>query len=353
MSGARPIPWLTDARALFIDDATTWIRDSVSSLGLEDPEKIEPVREQPWGIVMRVSLPDRDVYFKAEGLGGTHEPPLVRDIRAQWPELVPDVLALDETRAWMLMGDNGRPLWDVVDDPVERLRVFEEILPLYAQMQRGTTDHLETWMTYGVPDRRVSKLPRLLDELLGGQTAIGELPIDAELRRAIDSCLPDLAVVCAELDATPVPDALDHSDLHGGNVLVSSSERPRLVDWGDACITHPFASPFATFQLSFAKIAEDQRLPLALRLRDVYLQAWSDIASRDELVRWFSLAIWTAHVTRALDFSHMLQGIDDDPALLAEWQGYTKETLAFWQRWHAVLRDEDAVIEGVVAHSYI
>jgi hypothetical protein len=49
----------------------------------------------------------------------------------------------------------------------------------------------------------------------------------------------------------------------------------------------------------------------------------------------------------------MLQGIDDDPALLAEWQGYTAETLAFWLRWHEVLADDDGVIAAVVSHSYI
>ncbi len=302
------------------------------------------------GVVSRVTLADRVVLFKAEGLGGNHEPRLVADLRQDWPELVPTVLAFDHERAWMLMSDHGNPLWDEVDDPLDRLQVFEDILPLYAQMQRQTTDRLERWIGIGLPDRRVDKLPSLMDGLLDGEIPGGALPIESDLRRAIDACLPDLEDACAHLASTPVPDALDHADLHGGNILVGRG-RPRLIDWGDACITHPFASVFVTFQLSFAKIPKDERLPVALRLRDAYLEPWSDTQSPAELRRAFVLATWIAHLTRAMDFTHMLQGMGGE--LLAEWQEQTVATLAFWQRWHSVLRDDGGVIGGVVSQSYI
>jgi hypothetical protein len=87
------------------------------------------------------------------------------------------------------------------------------------------------WIDAGVPDRRVHRLPGLLDSLLAGQTPGGVLPMDAEQRRAVDGLLGDFGRVCAELAATPCAETLDHGDLHGGNVLVDGG-RHRLVDWG-------------------------------------------------------------------------------------------------------------------------
>lgn len=58
-----------------------------------------------------------------------------------------------------------------------------------------------------------------------------------------------------------------------GNVYVQG-ERLRLLDWGDASISHPFASLVVTFRF----LDEVTRLPPADpwfgRLRDAYLEPW-------------------------------------------------------------------------------
>jgi hypothetical protein len=56
--------------------------------------------------------------------------------------------------------------------------------------------------------------------------------------------------------------------------VYANGERLRLLDWGDASISHPFASLVVTFRF----LAEINKLPPAdpwfARLRDAYLEPW-------------------------------------------------------------------------------
>ena len=46
---------------------------------------------------------------------------------------------------------------------------------------------------------------------------------------------------CAELGAAGIPETIQHDDLHDAQVFVRD-DRYLLLDWGDACISHPFFS---------------------------------------------------------------------------------------------------------------
>lgn len=344
-SEARDLtPWLTEDREEWLLDVTRWISETVESLGLGLAE-ITSLRERPWGVVLRVTTSDGVLYFKAEGLGGWHEPAVLRDLAGPWSELVPDVVAFDDERSWMLMADHGQPMWDVLD-PMEQLSVFEAILPLYAEMQHASGSSVQRWIDLGAPDRRMTNMTDLLQRLLAGEFYGGALPIGPELRRAIDAALPTLEEACAGLATTSFADALDHGDLHGGNVLVGAGS-PRLVDWGDSCVTHPFSSLFVTYQLAFAKGPLDDRLAGALRLRDVYLEPWTEYGSAVSLRASFSSALWIAHVSRALDFVHMLDG--STPELVVEWHGYIVELLDQWQQRRELLGRDDDLVEAIFA----
>ena len=114
-------------------------------------------------------------------------------------------------------------------------------------MQAETASQIPDWLAIGTPDRRIRHLPEQLEALLRG-TLTGRtgcrwtMPTEAEYLEH----LPTLTEVCAELADTPVPDALDHADLHGTNVFVDGPEA-WMADWGDACITHPFSSLFVPY----------------------------------------------------------------------------------------------------------
>lgn len=326
---------MTDARDAWLRDVHAWIGEA---------ESITCVRERIWGAVHRVELVDRVLFFKAAGPGGRHEPVLLADIAPRWPGLVPDVVAADLDRAWLLMSDHGTPMWDSVG--VQRqVEIFERILPHYAQMQRESRPLIERWIDAGTPDRRVAKLPAMLDGLLSGELWRDELPLEADQRCAIDDTRSTFQRVCDELAATPFADAIDHSDLHGGNVLVGRG-KPRLVDWGDSCITHPFASPFVCYQHAVARLETGDQRVAALRHRDAYLEPWRADASADDLRRAFGRAIWISYVVRALNFAHHL---DDTGPDAAEWSSAIAEFLMRWQRNAALLDRPDDLVAAVAS----
>jgi hypothetical protein len=335
MSEDRLPVWMTDARAAWLGDATRWINGTTDSLGLGSAVDVKSIRERPWGAVLRVEMSDCVLFFKAEGPGAGHEPVIVADIAATHPQLVPDLLAADLDVGWLLMADQGSPMWDRVS-PADEIEIWEQIFPVYARMQRGSVSKIEHWIDAGTPDRRLHLLPALVDELLAATVLL-----DHDQRRAIEATLPGLARVCGDLATTNFAHGIDHSDMHGGNVLVGRG-KPRLADWGDACITHPFASPFVTYQHTVAKLPASDRPAATRRLRDAYLEVWGADASADDLRDAFAKATWLGYLIRALNFQHQL-------GAPTEWGDAVAKFFVRWQEQYELLGRGDELIMAVAS----
>jgi aminoglycoside phosphotransferase (APT) family kinase protein len=93
-----------------------------------------------------------------------------------------------------------------------------------------------------------------------------------------------------------VPETIQHDDLHHANLYVRGG-RVRVLDWGDASVSHPFASLVVTFRF----LEERTRLPPGdpwfARLRDAYLEPWG----RD-LGDAFALAVRVGSFARAIAY---------------------------------------------------
>lgn len=239
--------------------AEEWIRAHV-----EPVSAIDTAHERPWATVLRVPLAEGVAWFKACAPVQAFEPRLTAGLFARWPDRVPEVLGHDEERGWLLLADAGTAIRELGNPPEAWLAV----LPLYAELQRGEAAHAHDHLAHGVPDLRVATLPARYEDLLQRDLPLGSDEID-RLRRFAE-CFAEL---CAELAAHGVPETVQHDDLHYANVY-ADGERLRLLDWGDASISHPFASLVVTFRF----LEERNRLPPAdpwfVRLRDAYLEPW-------------------------------------------------------------------------------
>jgi hypothetical protein len=188
---------------------------------------------------MRVPLTgDRFAWFKACAPVQAFEPRLTADLFGRWPDRVPEVLAYDEQRAWLLLADAGTPLRVLGNSPDAWLLA----LPLCAELQRGEAADAQDHLARGVPDLRLATLPARYAVLLER-----DLPLEHDeigrLRR-FDSRFAEL---CGALAAYDLPETVQHDDLHAANVYADRG-RLRLLDWGDASISHPFASLVVTFR---------------------------------------------------------------------------------------------------------
>jgi hypothetical protein len=211
--------------------AEAWIRAHVEPVGA-----VETAHQRPWATVLRVPLANGVAWFKACRPVQAFEPRLTARLFARWPDRVAEVLGCDEGRGWLLLADAGTPIGDSGNPPAAWLVA----LPLYAELQRGEAAHASDHLAHGVPDLRVATLPARYQELLGR-----DLPLERDELGRLRGFAPRFAALCAELAAHEVPATVQHDDLHMANVY-AHGERLRLLDWGDASISHPFASLVVT-----------------------------------------------------------------------------------------------------------
>ena len=248
----------SDGPALDRDAAEAWIRAHV-----EPVRAIETAHERPWATVLRVPLAEGPAWFKACSPVQAFEVRLSAQLYARWPDRVAEVLAHDEERSWLLLADAGTALVERGSPP----EAWLEVLPPYAELQRGEAEHAREHVEHDVPDLRPEALPSRYEDFLDN-----ELPLAPAEVGQLRAFAPHFGELCAELAACGVPDSVQHDDLHMANVY-ADGEHNRVLDWGDSSISHPFASLVETFRfLEGDGLAPGD--PFFARLRDAYLEPW-------------------------------------------------------------------------------
>ncbi len=255
---------------------------------MEPVGAIESVYERSWATVMRVPVAGGVTWFKACAQVQAFEPRLTAELYARWPDRVTEVLAVDEARRWLLLGDAGIAVRELGNPP----EAWLEALPMYAELQEGETACAVDHIGHGVPDLRMAALPAGYQRLLEA-----ELPLARKDVNRLRDHAPRFAEHCAALAELGIQESIQHDDLHMAN-LYSDSGKLRILDWVDSSIAHPFFSLLVTFRFleEFNHLAPDD--PWFRRLRDAYLEPWGsgleetfEIATR---VGWFAHAIaWT------------------------------------------------------------
>ena len=327
------MPWLGEGRAAFLDEVRGWVAGALD----ERVGELESVGEQPWSIVMRAPTRLGPVYFKAAAPGGRQEPELVTLLAQEWSDRVPTPLAVDPKRGWMLLPDHGPTLREVLDG-ADSIEVWKRLLPLYAELQLGSSREPGRWLAAGVPDRRLERLPQLLEELVSDDAAVSaghpEGLTESE-RDAVRGLMPELESQCRELGALPFAAALEHGDLHDGNVLTGNG-RYWIFDWGDTSLTHPFCSLLVTCRSAIDDLTSEDGQQRAGRMIDAYLEPWQSFAPSRELRPLVEFAFRVGHVSRALDWNHVLAGTGGPER--AEWQTRVALWLRAWVERQDLLR---------------
>jgi hypothetical protein len=243
-------------------DVEAWICKHVQPTGA-----IELALARPWGTVLRVPVAGSSAWFKACAPAQKFEPRLTDALAERWPDRLPEVIAHDEERAWLLLADAGEPL-GIGGDPAPWL----DLLPRYAELQRAEAVHTDQHLIGGVPDRRLAKFPTFYEEMLSHASSLGTEKL-ARLR-AFTQRFGELS---AELNARGIPETIQHDDLHGANIYRRDGEL-RILDWGDSCVSHPFRTLYVTFEHLFLPHGD----PWLARLRDAYLEPWGQPAELRE-----------------------------------------------------------------------
>jgi hypothetical protein len=225
--------WRDDA---FLTVAQAWIDDQLGRLGRVRTGAVEQPHVTDWSTAMRLPTDHGTVWFKANDTAMVHEAAVMDLVASRSAGRVPRPLAHDPGTGWMLLADAGPRLRDVI--PSERsLARWTDVLEAYARIQLACEDDVPALLALGLPDRRLPTLPAAYEELLA--------TLDD-----VDPRLPgrdEVEDLCGRLAAYGIRETVQHDDLHDGQVFLGTGVH-QVLDWGDACVSHPFFTLSVTLE---------------------------------------------------------------------------------------------------------
>jgi hypothetical protein len=244
---------------------TEWLAEH----GVEPTAPIETIHDRPWSTVLRVPTADGDLFLKLEQPVQEFEVALTVALAERWPDRVPEVVAADLERSWLLMRDGGVRVADS-----GAFDAFPRALALYGELQVGEVAHVDELLAVGLRDLRLPAVSVLYEPFFERDHGLDATEVDELLALA-----PKFQELCAELDALELPASIQHDDLHQWNVFVRG-DRVALYDWGDSSVAFPLWSwlkPWWALQNDLEPA------------RAAYLAQWRGFASESDLRRALEL----------------------------------------------------------------
>lgn len=305
--------------APFLDEVTAWVAAHAKEAGLALTGEREQPHARPWSSAIRFESDGGRLWFKVNGPGTRHEAPLVATLGRVVPHLVPELLGVHAGRGWSLMRDAG-PVMRTLADPDQLWGRWEQVLPVYAEAQLTLAAYLPELLGEGVDDLGPTALPgrarRMCDELAALAPDQGGLtPEDV---RRVRGALPSYDVACSELAESGVPPSINHDDLHSSNICWGEAG-PRIIDWGDAVVGHPFGTMLATLNSIAWHAGADLGDPRVERVRDAYLEPFATYGTLAERRHWVTLARRTGCVSRAQSYVNAFEGEPQEAQAAEDW----------------------------------
>lgn len=281
-----------------------WIRTKAQQNSIQLTGEIEQPHAYAWSTVMRVPSNEGTLFFKATAPETIYEIALTKMMAGWFPDCMPDLVAVDTARGWMLMRDGGEQLRASIR-PTQDVKPWDPVIARYAELQIGLAGHVDEILALGIPDYRLVVLPALYKQLLTDKES---LMIDQEkgLTSAdvhqLQNLTPRFEQICADLAAYGIPESINHGDFHDGNVLLKNG-RITFFDWGDADVTHPFVSLrtfFVSMEISLKLDDWAPPTPEMTALLNRYLKLWERFGNKERLLAAYNLSRPAASIVKAL-----------------------------------------------------
>ena len=283
--------------------ATEWIQTETERQDIQVTGEIEQPHMYAWSTVLHIPTDQGKLFFKATAHETIYEVALTQFLARLYPDCMPEFVAVDTGRGWMLMRDGGEPLRASIR-PTKNIAPWKRVIARYAEVQIGLADHVTELLSLRLPDHRLSMLPAFFSELLADEESLmidQEKGLTSSEWQEVKDRISRFGQICEELAAYGIPESLNHGDFHDGNVLVKEG-RITFFDWGDASVTHPFTSLRTFFvSIELALDLEDYSLtPEMAELLDLYFAPFQKFASKEELLRAYQVSKPVASIVKAL-----------------------------------------------------
>jgi hypothetical protein len=300
MSNPNQLPWQDPN---WMNQVHEWIHAEAARKFIQITGDIEQPHLYPWSTVLIASTDAGRLFFKATALETIYEAALTQRLADWIPDCMPEMVAVDSARGWMLMHDGGEQLRQFIR-PAKDVRPWVAVIARYAEVQIQLLEHVPEILALGIPDHRLALLSSLYSGLLKDEES---LMIDQERGltsgefRELKDKASRFGQICSDLAAFGIPESLNQCDFHDGNVLIKNG-RITFFDWGDVSVTHPFVSLrtfFVSIEISL-QLDDYSFTPEMDALLNLYLERWEKFATKEELAAAFRYSKPVASIVKAL-----------------------------------------------------
>ena len=306
----RRVPW---SRLGWFSKTSVWLADRLRSLGLGEVAAIKQIRAWERSCVLSAETVSGRIFLKCVPEMFRHEPALTQWLCKHEPESAPTVLdwgCLPVVGHYLLMRDYGGQQLATIRD----IKQWEHAIEDFALLQRRLDTRADSLGALGVPLRSICDLSPRAERMLADRSALQACRdglTDAEVSE-LDKLLPTLRRAASAILSGSLAPSLDHGDLWSEQIIVRPSPESTaalFTDWSDCAISHPFMG-LAFFCDDAAEVLLHE--PAAYdRLRDCYLENWSDTMPRAELRKQFASAELLGPLQNALlYYEHILPSME-------------------------------------------
>ncbi len=292
------------SRPGWLAEAAQWMQEQMITAGYRDPEV--PRIHHLWGVSVVLSAASRagSAFLKCSGDRFSHEGRMTQALADRSRGYLPDVLAVEPDRGWLLMRDLDAPL--LGDQPESMWELGLDALAVLQHEWLGRTGDL---LAAGAELRPLCQLA----DWVNGTALDADLMdrLAPEVRGAWLESVPAMVDACTSLDRIGPGTSLTHGDFHPWNV-VAGQDGPRIFDWTDAAVAHPFLD-----LVTYIMRTDDPALRRYLLQR--YLGLWSKYLSSDDLHAAGQLALVVGALYQAHTYSQLIPTVmPDDLAQLRD-----------------------------------
>jgi hypothetical protein len=288
------VPWAKRGWYRVVED---WMLDLAERLDMNPAREVEQYRAWARSCTMRLkTLQGGNLYFKAVPLLFSYEPVLTRVLSLRYRGQIPEVLAVNVDKAWMLTrGVSGNLLRQQSD-----IEVWKRVLRDFAGIQIDLTDNTHSLIALGVPDRNVDYLASQVERLMV------DLPpeINLDERQMLKRSVFALRNLCYDLMDYNLPLSLTHGDFWAGNVIIRDDGLPVFFDWSDSTVSHPFFDiPYFLSELeTYLPRVPDARQ----QLLNAYLEPWTRYKPMRVLQKIYALAEVISNLHQVVNYMNLV-----------------------------------------------
>lgn len=291
-------PW---TRPDWFREASEWMRGRLAECGFQVTGEVEQVRSWFCSCILRVGTDKGSYYLKAVPSLFKHEPPLILDLAEHVPGFGPHIVAADVERGRTLM--RGVPGVKLAQHPDRALYLprWEGLLRRFAEIQRHYVGRVDDLLGMGCFDFRLPRLYQDVDRLFAELPQLfGESKgLSTQEIETLQASLPRLRAIFDTLESSGIPPTLHHGDFHSGNILCDTE--CVVLDWsGFIGVSHPFL---------FLSVVSEEHIQeeVLSRMIDVYVSAWSDFGSHEELRKLARLGIVVGWLAGAVGHTRQMR----------------------------------------------